>query len=384
RCQRFDFHRIPQELIVKHLDFISKNEKIEASRKALSAVARGAEGGMRDAESALDQLIAFCGKKIEEDDVLSIFGLVSADQLRALVESILAGRTPDVIRIVNEIADQGKDLVRLLTEILETLRNVVVYQAGVTQPEQFAESPEWLADRARSIEAPRLLRIIDILAQAEVQMRYALSKKIFLEIALIKAVQSLSEVSLDEVLRKLNGLREGSPAPAAPASTSSAPATPRNPPLREKEAPRSPEPVAKAAVAPLSGEAAKFWSDLLARMDSKNKMYRAALGRGRLVGLSHTQVTIGFEPDHDVDKAALENPKTLMQILEVVKDVLGRNVDLNFVTLDGAATGSCGQASSSAPAPPESGDEAKKKFEDDPLIRKAMEVFKSQIVEVRE
>ena len=93
RCQRFDFHRIPQGLIVTHLESIAKAEKIEVSRNALAAVARGAEGGMRDAESALDQLIAFCGGKIGEEDVLSIFGLVSVDQLHGMVEALFAGET---------------------------------------------------------------------------------------------------------------------------------------------------------------------------------------------------------------------------------------------------------------------------------------------------
>ncbi len=79
RCQRFDLRRIPANLIVKHLKEISKKEKVAIDDEALAAIARGAEGGLRDAESTLDQLIAFCGNKIAEADVLSVFGLVAHD-----------------------------------------------------------------------------------------------------------------------------------------------------------------------------------------------------------------------------------------------------------------------------------------------------------------
>src|SRR3982751_1651918 len=91
RCQRFDLRRIPEALIVKHLAEIAKKEKVKIEPAALDAIARGAEGGMRDAESTLDQLISFCGDKIEESDVLSMFGLTAQNQLMEICRAILAG-----------------------------------------------------------------------------------------------------------------------------------------------------------------------------------------------------------------------------------------------------------------------------------------------------
>src|ERR1700739_3676306 len=91
RCQRFDLRRIPSALIVKHLGEIAKLEKVKIEPAALEAIARGAEGGMRDAESTLDQLISFCGDKIEETDVLSMFGLTAQGQIIELSRAILAG-----------------------------------------------------------------------------------------------------------------------------------------------------------------------------------------------------------------------------------------------------------------------------------------------------
>jgi len=81
RCQRFDLRRIPTALIVKHLGEIATKEGVTIDQAALYAIARGADGGMRDAESTLDQLISFCGDKIEEPDVLSMFGLAAQGQI---------------------------------------------------------------------------------------------------------------------------------------------------------------------------------------------------------------------------------------------------------------------------------------------------------------
>src|SRR5262249_4111892 len=130
RCQRFDLRRIPSALIVKHLAQISKNEGVKIDEPALLAIARGADGGMRDAESTLDQLISFCGNEIEESDVLSMFGLVAQSQIIALTDAILAGDAEEALRQLNDLAQQGKDLGRLVTELLGHFRNLLIFQVS--------------------------------------------------------------------------------------------------------------------------------------------------------------------------------------------------------------------------------------------------------------
>src|SRR5205814_2794965 len=123
RCQRFDLRRIPVALIVQHLALIAKKEKVKVEEAALYAIARGAEGGMRDAESALDQLISFCGEKIKEEDVLSMFGLTAQGQILALASAVLKGDCETVLRELNELARHGKDLGRFLADLLLHFRN---------------------------------------------------------------------------------------------------------------------------------------------------------------------------------------------------------------------------------------------------------------------
>src|SRR5436309_2149200 len=118
RCQRFDLRRIPAKLIVKHLAQIAGKEKVKIEEAALYAIARGADGGMRDAESTLDQLISFCGEAIEEPDVLSMFGLTAQSQILGLAEAMLNGDAEKTLRELNDLAKNGKDLGRLLSDLL--------------------------------------------------------------------------------------------------------------------------------------------------------------------------------------------------------------------------------------------------------------------------
>ena len=130
RCQRFDFRRIPAALIVQHLAHISAQEKVHVEPAALYAIARGAEGGMRDAESTLDQLISFCGDRIEEADVLSMFGLTAQRQLLSLSHAVLAGEIESSLRQLNDLAANGKDLARLLSDLLNHFRNLLIFQVS--------------------------------------------------------------------------------------------------------------------------------------------------------------------------------------------------------------------------------------------------------------
>src|SRR5579862_8280947 len=130
RCQRFDLRRIPANLIVKHLKEIAKKEKVVVDDEALAAIARGAEGGLRDAESTLDQLISFCGNKIEEGDVLSVFGLVAHDQIAALTDAIIDGQTTKALRVLKDLDEIGKDLQRLVADLLDHFRNLLVVTLG--------------------------------------------------------------------------------------------------------------------------------------------------------------------------------------------------------------------------------------------------------------
>src|SRR4029077_4828106 len=129
RCQRFDLHRIPANLIAQHLQFIAGKEKITLEPAAGHAIARGAEGGLRDAESMLDQLVAFCGEKISESDVLDVFGFTSKQTVVDLTGRILRGETPDAIDLLHQQSEAGKDMLRLRWAFMTSRRDLLVFKA---------------------------------------------------------------------------------------------------------------------------------------------------------------------------------------------------------------------------------------------------------------
>ncbi|HEY6169985.1 MAG TPA: DNA polymerase III subunit gamma/tau, partial [Verrucomicrobiae bacterium] len=210
RCQRFDLRRIPTNLIVKHLTHIAGLEKIQIDSPTLYAIARGAEGGLRDAESTLDQLISFCGERIEETDVLSMFGLTARAQILALTNGIVGGDTVAVLRELNDLASSGKDLSRLVSELLNHFRNLLIYQVSggdLSLLEASEQDVAIFAEQSPKISTDALTRIMEVLADCETRLRDAVSKKILIEVALMRAIEARGAVSIDSVLRQLQQLR---------------------------------------------------------------------------------------------------------------------------------------------------------------------------------
>ena len=225
RCQRFDLRRIQTPLIVERLRHICTAEHITIDDDALLAVARGAEGGMRDALSALDQLISFKGDALTEEDVLAVFGLVSRRSLEGLASAVLKGDMPEILRLVAMFDSAGKDMRRLTVELMESFRNLLIYQYVGEAMSTLDATPEQLrtlAEQASLADASRVQQIADQLAEMEGRLRFALSVRTLIEMTLIRCARIANAVSLEEVLRRLNALR--SDEPQAPANKPAVPA----------------------------------------------------------------------------------------------------------------------------------------------------------------
>lgn len=184
---------------------------------------------MRDALSALDQLAAFTDGTIAESDVLGIFGLVSRESLENLAAHILRGDAASALRLVDELYQSGKDLRRLVAELLNHFRNLLVCQyvgaAGSASLDVTPEQEKVLREQSALASSEGVLRVAEHLADADGRMRYALSGRVLLETALVRCCRAAVTISLDEVLRRLKALRTEAPAtaPAARAESGGAP-----------------------------------------------------------------------------------------------------------------------------------------------------------------
>src|SRR5690606_36275801 len=126
RCQRFELKPIPEKLIAERLELICREEKIEVDSEALVSIARLAQGGMRDGQSILDQMIAFCGEKISDCDVLDVYGLVSHERIVELGRAVASGDAEKIITIIDEVANEGRDLFRILTDLQVIAREALL------------------------------------------------------------------------------------------------------------------------------------------------------------------------------------------------------------------------------------------------------------------
>ena len=211
RCQRFDLRRIQTNDIVSRLKHICRNEKIEAEDDALLAIARGADGGMRDALSSLDQLISFTGDKVTEEDALGVFGLVSRGGLEGLASAILTGDVAAILQSIEMFDSAGKNMRRLAGELLAHFRNLVVVQAlgaGSKSLEATPEQIKVLEAQAKGIASSRIFAICDQLAEMEDKLRYVLSVRTLIEMSLIRASRIATTATIEELMRAVNGLRE--------------------------------------------------------------------------------------------------------------------------------------------------------------------------------
>src|SRR5438046_1083301 len=313
RCQRFDLHRIPANLIAEHLQVIAKKEKITLEPAAAHSSARGAEGGLRDAESMLDQLVAFCGEKIAESDVLNVFGFTSEQTVGDLTGRILRGETPEAINLLHEQCEAGKDMMRLMADLIAYVRDLLVFKAKPDALNQDAdpEVQRSLSAHAEQISTDRLLELIDQFAAAEARMKWAPNKKLHFEVAIIRAIQSLGQATLDEVIEKLGELRDGGAAKPVAAGADRGETKPMAQKTGVAAAGNSETRVEEKSD---TIDAEKIWQRVLAKIPAQKGFVRNSASAAHVLGIEGRNFKLGFAAG---DKAMM--------------DILGTQTNRKFV-----------------------------------------------------
>jgi DNA polymerase-3 subunit gamma/tau len=404
RCQRFDLRRIPSALITKHLAQIAKQEKVKIDEAALYAIARGADGGMRDAESTLDQLISFCGEKIEEADVLSMFGLAAESQILKLSKAVLTGEIQTALTQLNELAQNGKDLGRLLSDLLNHFRNLLIFQVSrgdlnlleVSEAEVAA-----LKEQAALANIDAFTRILEVFADTELRLRDAASKKIMIEVGLLRAIEARNAMPLDAVLKQLNQLRGGqsgagvSPASIGGNASATAPAIRSAAKTHTAHQEVAAAPAALAETPVISADLAGMWTKLVEAVSRVSPFIRTYLLEAGPVSFEKNTLVIGFDPEFADHLALIDNPRNHTLLQTKLTEIGHPNAQIKFIKAelpaDRVRVIPPVPAAASADAPPTApGREKsapatfnKNDFKNDPLIQKALEIFKGQIVEIR-
>jgi DNA polymerase-3 subunit gamma/tau len=335
RCQTFVFQRPRLQDLVKVLRQIADAEKIDASDQALALVARSGRGAYRDAVSTLDQLASATGNQVTVQSVLELLGTVEEEALFRLCDLVIDRDTAGALTYLEELAERGYDLGRLVLDLIEHLRQLMLAQHLGDVPEAAAtshEARERLRAQASQLEEATVLRLVDLLAVAVDDMRQGGDPRLPLELALVKVTRPASDLSRESIAFRLERLEQGT----APAPTEQAPA----PAAAEQEATDDPEPAPQPAPVPVPvgapsvelSQLQEAWvRTVLPAVEERGGIPTASLLReAHPAGLSGDTLTLEFPPTAQFHLDLAREPKNADLLADALYDVTGRRLEVVF------------------------------------------------------
>jgi DNA polymerase-3 subunit gamma/tau len=224
RCPSFHFRSVAFAEVLRVLEKVAREERIKVEPEALAVMTRAAEGSLRDALSSLDQAIAYCGEKVTTEKVRELLGVVPDEVLERLVDAIREQSSDGVVKLVDELVNEGYNLQHFCTQALRHLRNLLLVRIGGPAAEQMEATGgerQRLEAAAAAFREEDLLRFFHVLLKTDAELRWSPHPRLHLELGLLKLVQASRLAALEEVLSGLSA----NPAPASPA-TGNVPVTP--------------------------------------------------------------------------------------------------------------------------------------------------------------
>ncbi len=339
RSQVFEFKTISGKQIAEQLRKIAETEKLDVDEAALLLIARAADGSMRDAQSALDQVIAFAGQKITSEDVATVLGLVGRDLVLDIVTAVADETPAAAFELSGRAVELGYDLrsvVRELSRVVRDLLVLTVDPSRLNDPEIAAEGErERLKALAQRFSREDLLRSFDLLTKTEADIRTAVQPRYHLEMALLRWIHLRKLVPLTELLA---GISTGGASKPVPVERPSVPkAAPVVPPVerRSQAAEVVPRPVVAPKPAsdttagergpvppkPASGASGEGGRDafLLEIRKSKAFFYNTVVAQAQKIEFGPDRVTFTFLPAHRALREQLEqNRQWLEQIASTI------------------------------------------------------------------
>jgi DNA polymerase-3 subunit gamma/tau len=387
RCQQYDFRLIPARELLAHLKDVAAGEGIAVSDEALARIARAAEGSARDALSLFDQVLSFSGREVRDEDVSALLGLIDRELLLGATQAVAGGDSLALLELVERLSDYGADYRNYARELLLHLRELLLVKVAPEGSRLLAqvvpEERAALQPLAQAFSEEDLLRMIDVLADAEQDLRLAQDPRVTLELALLKMVQMRRLLPFAELVERVERLDAGAPAPArtadpAPARTAAPAAAPGPAPATRPSAAEPPRDERRAGApggngataapaAPVSGAA-----EILAAMGAQG---RTSLGQalrgthareeGGTLVLEVPADWFGFAQTHQDEYEAL------------ARTVAGRPLKVRVVA-----------AAPAEPDPPSESEQKKQRMvqeaTSDHAVQEALDLFRGRVVDVRE
>src|SRR3990167_9181794 len=328
RCQRFDFKRLTVNEIAGKLKEIIKSEKLDIEEEAIYTIARAAEGAMRDAESMLDQLVSFCGKKIDVESATAVSGTVGQEVLFDFTEKVINKDTPGILKLVDGIISGGKDIPQFVNSLVVHFRNLLVAKTS-DDPQALIDLPkemiEGICAQAKSFSSETLLYILTVLMNTQDSVRRAISQRIPLELAAIRLTRRDDLLSLTSILDRIGQLEKKLEGGTEKPETNPAP---KSEPQQHKDE-KITEPLS------LSFErVCEVWPNFLRSILSKKMSVALFLQPAQPLKLEEKLLTIAFSKEHNFHKEALEANGNRKMIENALSEILRHDIRVDMKVVE--------------------------------------------------
>ena len=401
RSQVFEFRAFPTKIIADHLKRMVKEEGIEVPDAALALIARAAEGSMRDAQSALDQVMAFAGQTITVNDVATVLGLVGRDLLFEVIEAVIAEDGPRAFAATDRAVESGHDLrliIRELTKVVRDMMMVAVDPARAGEGDLAEGELERLTTLAKHFSREDLMRAFDLLAKAEQDIRIASHPRYHIEMLLMRWMHLRKLVPLMELLEGGGGSAPTrsaiAPTGSRLASTSSklAPTSNKLAPISDTPAPtRNVVAPTSSRLAPTSNKVAptsdtiapagalkdKFLAEI---RSGKNTLYSLAVAQAQRIDVTDDRITFTFASNQNVAKMQLDANREWLE--GVAHRLTGRRVQVTSAQVQAETAPASGAAPAAASSAPKR--DLKEEARSSPSIQAMLDVFPADIRDVEE
>jgi len=327
RCQCFEFKPLSQRQIIEQLEIICDQEGIEANGLSLEKIAKSGAGSMRDAQSLLDQVIAYCGNKIENDSVEEVLGVVGRTTLEKLVEHLIKKDSVKLIESVQSIIADGKDLNFLCRDLAEYLRNLMMVKLS-NKPEVLLDiqvcNLQVLQDQSKGFHVDELQQMFSVLSRTETEMKRSSLAQMIFEMSILRLADVRPFHRIDDMIKTINSLEEKAEQPVVLSTT----------PINSvKDELKNQESVELSSGRCL--DSGSNWQQIKQEICVRKPVFKHYLEQCKVLAFSESNLDLGFMDAITLDQ--VKNQENLQLVKNVVKLVCDREINVTLVLSDKAS-----------------------------------------------
>ena len=337
RCQRFDFKRVTVQDMSSRMKEICEDVNIEVDERALNLIARNSQGALRDALSILDQCMSFSDDKIEYKDVVDLLGTVNIEQLFEMAEYVIKEDTKKCLEILNEFVIWGKDIKNLIDDLIDHFRNLMICKVSTELDEIISlpeETIEQLKAQSNLIETNDIIRILNILSEAQDNIKSSSNPRVLAEVSIMKLSQPMFDESKEALIKRLANLEAIIKSGNIKVTTDNSASTveSQDTTVVENKQPEVEEVYYEEVKSEDVKLVEKSWENILMNIKKdKNMPVYAILREAKDFNVYANDLYIIFDDNFAFAKNKLNDPKTLGYIENVVRDTLNRSFSIKII-----------------------------------------------------